>query len=647
VINDAQIQEELENLRRLLWIEQEEEFKQYKEKFIQSSLSERRENGLTWFPIIVKGTEPGLGGVVTIELTRTPESQGQPHMFQPGKNAEIFSNNSLYEGRTISGIIKSLSRNSLKITLSTDEVPDWINQGRVGINLTFDENSYREMDLALRRIIGAENDRASELRDVLYGKRKGSFKKENENLNFPDLNDSQNEAVRKIDSAMDVAVVHGPPGTGKTTTLVKAILHTLKTETQILVCSPSNTAVDLMTEKLSAEGINVLRLGNPVRVSETLLKNTLDSRVASHPMYKDLKKYRKEAEEYRQMAGKFKRNFGKSERDQRARLYAEARSIKREAEALEDWLVDEQISKARVIACTPVVASGRLLRDKVFDSVFIDEAAQALEPACWIPILKARRVIFAGDHFQLPPTVKSAKAETGGLSATLFEKVINNQSEAAVMLRTQYRMNKSIMEFSNRMFYYNKLIAADTVKDRVLYPGSEDSVLNTPVEFLDTAGCGFDEQVNPETVSYYNKGEADLLIKHIELLHQKYYQECDNPVSIGVISPYREQVQLLTELIDENENIQPYRPLISVKTVDGFQGQERDVVYISLVRSNSGGEIGFLEDFRRLNVALTRAKKKLVIIGDSATISYNDFYMKMMDYFEEIESHKTAWEYIH
>jgi ATP-dependent RNA/DNA helicase IGHMBP2 len=647
LISAQNIQEELESLRRLLYIEQEEEFRQYKEKFIQSSLSERRENGLTWYPIVVKGTEPGLGGVITLEISRTSEAAGQPHMFQPGKNAEIFSNHAFYEGRTISGIIKSLSRNSLKITLNTEELPDWITQGRVGINLTFDENSYREMDFALRRVIGADNDRLAQLRDVLYGKTKASFKAENENLKVPELNDSQNQAVQKIDSAFDVAIVHGPPGTGKTTTLVKSIVHTLKTETQVLVCSPSNTAVDLMTEKLSAEGINVLRLGNPVRVSESLLRNTLDSRVMNHPMYKDLKKYRKEAEEYKQMAGKFKRNFGKNEKEQRARLYAEARNIKREAEALEDWLIEEQISKARVIACTPVVAAGRLLREKTFDSVFIDEAAQALEPACWIPISKAKRVIFAGDHFQLPPTVKSQKAGSGGLSATLFERVIKTQPDISVMLRTQYRMNQNIMEFSNRMFYFNKLIAADNVKGDVLNPHSEDPLLNSPVEFLDTAGCGFDEQVNPETVSYFNKGEADLLIKHIEMLHESYYAGCEKPLSVGVISPYREQVQLLTELVQENESLAPYKPLISVKTVDGFQGQERDVIYISLVRSNPGGEIGFLEDFRRLNVALTRAKKKLVVIGDSATISYNDFYMKMIDYFEEIKSHRTAWEFIY
>jgi ATP-dependent RNA/DNA helicase IGHMBP2 len=644
---DAEILEELARLRELLWIEQEEDYRIYKEKFIQSSLPERRENGLTWYPIILKNTEPGIGGVTTLEIERTPEAAGEPHQFQPGKNAELFSNHPFYEGQSIGGTVKSLSKNSLKLTVSIESLPDWIKEGKLGLNITFDENSYREMDFALRRVIGAEDGRLAELRDILYGKKNARFKKEQAGLTIPQLNPSQNEAVRKIDAALDVALVHGPPGTGKTTTLVRSIIHTLKTERQVLVCSPSNTAVDLMTEKLSQQGINVLRLGNPVRVSENLIKNTLDSRVMSDPMYKDLKKFKKQAEELKNIAAKYKRNFGKAEKEQRARLFAEARSIKKEAEMLEDYLVDEQVMNAQVIACTPVVAAGRLLRDKYFTSVFIDEAAQALEAACWIAIAKGDRVIFAGDHFQLPPTVKSSKAEAGGLANTLFEKVIRTQPETTVMLRTQYRMHEHIMGFSNKRFYKGKLEANDSVKDSRLSLDTSEPLLYQPVEFLDTAGCGFNEEVNPETQSFFNDGEAKLLVNHLEQLLRQYYEKCEKPVSVGVISPYREQVQYLSDLLNENEFLKPYLPLISVKTVDGFQGQERDIMYISLARSNENGEIGFLADYRRINVALTRARKKLVVIGDSATLSYHKFYMEMMDYFEKIESHKTAWEYMY
>jgi ATP-dependent RNA/DNA helicase IGHMBP2 len=632
-------------LQELLAIEQEEDYRQYYEKFISSSLYERRKNGLTWYPVVVKGSEKGLGGYLVIEIERTPDASGEPHQMQPGKNAEIFSNNSEYSGQSLGGVIKSITKNVLKISLTTDELPQWIKEGKLGVNILFDENTYREMDFALKKVINAKDDRLAELREIFYGEKEPFFNKENGSISFPELNDSQNEAIRKIDAAKDVAIIHGPPGTGKTTTLVRAIKQTLKTEKQILVCSPSNIAVDLVTEKLAEQGVNVLRIGNPVRVSENLLKNTLDARVLSHPMYKELKQFRRKAAEFRQMAAKYKRNFGKNEREQRQTLYAEARSIAKEADDLENFLVDEQVSGAQVIACTPVAAAGRLLRDKIFDTVFIDEAAQALELVCWIPITKAKRVVFAGDHFQLPPTVKSKSAEAKGFGATLFERIISNHPSAISMLRTQYRMNELIMEFSNRKFYKNKLLAHDTVKSRCLIQGSKDAVLSEPVEFIDTAGCGHEEEINPETLSYFNLGEAHILFNHLQSLIEKYYSKSDIPISIGIISPYREQVHLINDFIIEHQELKKQISWITVKTVDGFQGQERDVIYISMARSNESGEIGFLSDIRRMNVAITRAKKKLVIIGDSATLSNHPFYNDFLLYLEEIKSYKSAWEF--
>jgi predicted DNA helicase len=428
---------------------------------------------------------------------------------------------------------------------------------------------------------------------------------------------------------------------------VQAIRQTLKEEKQVLVCSSSNTAVDLLTEKLHREGINVLRLGNPARISDDVISNTLDAKIAAHESYKDLKSYRKTADEYFRMAGKYKRTFGREEREQRQLFYQEARKILQEARVLEDFILSEQFDKAQVIACTPVVSASRMMRDKKFSTVFIDEAAQALEPMCWIPITRSERIVFAGDHFQLPPTVKSKKAEDLGLKKTLFEHcmMIDNVS---VMLNTQYRMNEKIMNFSNNEFYGGKLIADTSVKDTVLSFDENEHLLNSPFDLIDTAGCGFGEMTNPESLSIANPEEAKLLIDHLKLLLAQYEERTEKaePISIGIISPYKEQVQNITLMISEDELLKSYGNRIAVKTVDGFQGQERDVIYISLVRSNETTEIGFLNDTRRMNVALTRAKKKLVVIGDSATFGNHPFYKDFLDYVDAIGAHKSAWEFL-
>jgi superfamily I DNA and/or RNA helicase len=482
------------------------------------------------------------------------------------------------------------------------------------------------------------------------------FEKVDESLHITGLNQSQNSAVQKILSAKDIAIIHGPPGTGKTTTLVQAIRQTLFTEKQVLVCSPSNTAVDLLTEKLHREGITVLRLGNPARISEEVLMNTLDAKVAAHESYKDLKSYRKTAEEYFRMAGKYKRTFGREEREQRQLFYQEARKILHDARQLEDYIISEQFDKAQVIACTPVVSSSRMMRDKQFSTVFIDEAAQALEPMCWIPISRSNRVVFAGDHFQLPPTVKSKKAEELGLKETLFERAVKIE-KVSVMLNTQYRMHEHIMNFSNKKFYEGNLKADVSVKETLL--DTQDLLLNTALDFIDTAGCGYNEIINPESLSIANPEEAQLLIKHLKMVLTQHALSARadldevlpskgslKRVSIGIISPYKEQVQYLTAQIAADEELEQYKSSIAVKTVDGFQGQERDIIYISMVRSNDQREIGFLNDTRRMNVALTRAKKKLVVIGDSATIGNHPFYKDFLDYAESIGAYKSAWEFI-
>ena len=635
--------ERLIHLRELLKVERDEDFNQYKQHFSRNNINHRKQNGVTWYPVIITNVEIGLGEYLSVDIERT-SSHNEPHQFSGGKIAALFSNT--YPDQTpVNGTIKVLGANKLRLSLTVDELPEWCDDGKLGINLLFDETSYKEMDIAMEKVITAAHSRLSHLRDVLYKIKPPQFGKTDESLHITGLNQSQNGAVQKIISAKDIAIIHGPPGTGKTTTLVQAIRHTLKTETQVLVCSSSNTAVDLLTEKLHREGISILRLGNPARISEEVLINTLDAKIAAHPSYKELKNYRKTADEYFRMAGKYKRTFGREEREQRQLFYTEAKKILKEARVLEDYMLQEQFDKAQVIACTPVVSAGRMMRDKHFSTVFIDEAAQALEPMCWIPITRSDRVIFAGDHFQLPPTVKSKRAENEGLKETLFENCMDIEN-ISVMLTTQYRMHEHIMNYSNQQFYQDNLIADGAVKNTLLSFDQSDYLINTAVDFIDTAGCGYTEILNPESLSIANPEEGQLLIKHLKSVLAQYGLHTTPRVSIGIISPYKEQVQYLTTEIAADEELKEYQSQIAIKTVDGFQGQERDIIYISLVRSNDNKEIGFLNDIRRMNVALTRAKKKLVVIGDSATLANHPFYKKFLEYTENIGAYKSAWEFI-
>lgn len=636
--------EALMKLVELLATEKEEDHKQYIAQFERCSIAERKKNGVTWYPIVIASEELGPGDQLIIEIDRTTDHDTL-HQFSSGKVIELFSN--VADGDKslrLEGTIKQVIRNRMRVALSFDELPDWAYSGKLGVNLLFDENSYREMLIALQKVMQADNNRLAELREILYGEAKARFEKSEYINPVTALNQMQNDAIQLIESACDVAVIHGPPGTGKTTTLVQAIRRTLMKEKQVLVCSPSNTAVDLLTEKLVREGINVLRLGNPARVSEEVMNNTLDVKMTSHSMYKDLKSYRKQAEEYFAMAKKYKRNFGHQEREQRNLLFAEARNMLKDASMLEDHILYEQFDQAQVIACTPVVSSSRLMRDRFFSTVFIDEAAQALEPMSWIPITRSNRVIFAGDHHQLPPTVKSKNAD--GLKYTLFERAVAGQKQATVMLQVQYRMHETIMGFSNRKFYGNNLQADVTVADNVLSFDENEHLLTKPFDFIDTAGCGFTEEQNPETLSIENKEEAQLMLKYLKMVLDQYDSRNDEVLTVGIISPYKQQTELLTRLL-AGEEWKSSRHRIAVKTVDGFQGQERDIICISLVRSNDEGEIGFLADVRRMNVALTRAKRKLIVVGDSATLSRHAFYKDFLEYTEEKEAYKSAWEFIY
>jgi superfamily I DNA and/or RNA helicase len=638
--------EELEHVLSLLKTEQEEDRKQYQEKVLQSPLNERKQTGISWYPIIIRETYYTTGERLVLEIER-PSNTDIPHQFTNGKVASLFSNyhREGKENPSIAGVVASAGLNNLRLTLFVDELPDWADQGKLGLDLLFDESSYREMESAMQRVIRSRNNRTEQLREILLGHKEPSFDEDTEDVYIAELNESQNRAVNNVLKAQDVAIIHGPPGTGKTTTLIHAIIETLKHEDQVLVCAPSNAAIDLITEKLFEKGVPVLRFGNPARISEELLMHTVDYKITHHQDYKRIKELKKRAVEFRNMALKYKRNFGREEREQRKMILAEARKIHAEALNIENYIVKDVIEKTKVFTATLVGSVNPFLGDREYGTVFIDEAAQALEPATWIPILRADKVVFAGDHCQLPPTVKSYEAAKAGLSVTLFEKCIERQ-KVDVMLQTQYRMNEQIMNFSGRIFYKGELKADDTVKDRRL--GEKEPALADPVEFIDTAGCGYEEEFEREGESLFNREEANLLLKHLLQLYSVMKNSGTDPMKFrtAVISPYKAQVNLLKTMISENTEITPFVKNIRVNTVDGFQGQERDIVYISMVRSNDKGEIGFLNDIRRMNVAVTRPKRKLVLIGDSATIGQHSFYKKFLEYIEEIKAYRSAWELI-
>ena len=633
------IDEELKLLLSLLKQEKDEELTQYRIKMTGTSFHERRKQGLCWYPVKIEKTSFDSGERLLVRVSR-PREHVEPHFFQSGKLISLFSNaaeNDIVD--SVNGVINQVKEQEMLITLNSDDLPDWIYRGQLGIQLLFDENSYREMEAAISFLIHTKEERIHRLKHVLLGDGEARFAAHYP-VQIPALNESQNKALNLVKDACDVAIIHGPPGTGKTTTLVHAIMQVLKVEEHVLVCAPSNAAVDLLVEKLSEQQVEVLRIGNPARVTQELLSKTLDARIAHHPYYKELKVIRKKADEFRSLAHKYKRNFGYAERQQRKMLFAEADKLRDEADQLSFYISNDIISSTPVIACTLVGASSYVLKGKLFRTVFIDEAAQALEPASWIPIIKAERVIFAGDHCQLPPTIKSINAARSGLSVTLFEKAIN-RNRADAMLTEQYRMNTLIMAFSSRIFYHNQLIANGKVADWTIFSG------DLPLEFIDTAGSGFFEQVDEESRSTYNEEEAGLLIRYFShYVNQiEAMDQLEEAVTIGIISPYKAQVSLLQDaLIGTGVVNDTVYSNLSINTVDSFQGQERDIIYISLVRSNEKQEIGFLSDTRRMNVAMTRARKKLVIIGDSSTICSHPFYNQLVDYVNEIGAYRSAFE---
>ncbi|RZK78476.1 MAG: DUF2075 domain-containing protein, partial [Pedobacter sp.] len=615
--------EYFEQLMQLLKMEKEADLSSYQELTVSSSPADRRSNGLSWYPVAIRGTEIGRGDYLTVELERTTH-QDVNHQFRFGSSVALFSNHDAGTDR-IEGTVNYIGGSKIKISLKVDELPDWSRQGKLGIDLLFDNYTYEEMQHALKNatILLKDLDAGTKskstvipLLKVLTGAAKPGFQPLKYHYDIPALNEKQQEAVEKILEANELAIVHGPPGTGKTTTLVQAIKALIKSNgKQILVVAASNTAVDLLTDKLSDEGLDVLRIGNPSRVSEKLFSLTVDGKMAGHEDLKSIKKLKKQAAEFKNMAHKYKRNFGRAEQEQRKALFNEAHKILKEADQTEQYIIDQLIAKAQVITATLVGANHHLIKGMEFDTVVIDEAGQALEPGCWIPILKSAKLILAGDHCQLSPTIKSAEAARKGLSKTLLEKAIALHPESVVLLEEQYRMHQDIMGYSSKVFYDGLLKAHSSVAERVLFPGDK------PLLFIDTAGRGFDEK--QEGTSVVNPEEAQFLLQHLaDYLEglKAHYSSTDFP-GIGIIAPYQEQVKVLRAGLISSNVPEELWSKITINTVDSFQGQERDIIYLSLTRSNDEQNIGFLADIRRMNVAMTRAKSKLVVIGDSATLS--------------------------
>lgn len=628
-----------EDLARLLEAEQDYDRAQHEDLLQGRGLQERKAQGVTWYPIAITQTEMGRGDYLSISIQKTNDLE-EGHKFRFGMPVALFSNHDPQADR-LQGIIAYVSRDSMRISLRVDELPDWTRRGKLGIDLLFDENSYKEMHTALHTAMAlVANVKEGTLVRQLIGQDHVEHQPSPTVYVHPDLNESQQQAVSQILAMNPVQVVHGPPGTGKTTTLIHAVKALWKQQKQqILLVAPSNTAVDVLTERLDAAGVSVVRIGNPVKVSAHLQALTLDAKLDAHPANREVKTLEKQARAYTDMAHKYKRNFGKAERDQRKALFDEARKLRKEIDKVQDYMTTDILNKAEVITATLVGANQYMIKDRTYETVIIDEAAQALEPACWIPILKAKQVILAGDHQQLPPTVKSSAKSNQGLYITLLEKLVKLYPAAVSLLKVQYRMHAQIMRFPSQYLYQDALIAADTVADWRLL-GDEQ-----PVLFIDTAGAGFDELIEDDAIS--NVEEATFLGKHLRSLLldlSSQYNATDFP-SIGVVTPYRRQSLVLKECLGQDETIQERGQAIQVHTIDSFQGQEKDIIYISLTRSNAQQQIGFLADVRRMNVAMTRAKKKLVVIGDSSTIGLHPFYKQFIDYVTDLGGYHSVWEW--
>lgn len=606
----------------LLQLEYEYEKELFKQQTELMGIGRKVKRGMCWYPLDIGRSYYNALNQLVVEVERREDKEIE-HLFEYGRPVCFFTQDVIGKLTYLPFVatVNYVDEDRMVVVLpNADALLSLQSKEVLGVQLYFDETSYRLMFEALKQVIGAKNNRLAELRDIFHGTQPVStftFQPQR----FPWLNRTQEEAVNKVVHAKDVAIVHGPPGTGKTTTLVEAIYETLHRENQVLVCAQSNMAVDWISEKLVDRGVNVLRIGNPSRVNDKMLSFTYERRFESHPDYPQLWSIRRAI---RDLYTKLRRA------NDRENIRTKINSLKDRASEIEIRINTALFSESRVIACTLAGSANRLLIGQKFGTLFIDEAAQALEAACWIAIRKADRVVFAGDHCQLPPTVKCIEAVRGGLGHTLMQCIVKQKPETVSLLKVQYRMNDEIMRFSSEWFYGGMLQSAPEVK----YRGILD--FDTPIEWVNTEGMDCNEEFVGESYGRINKPEAELSISQLKSYITRIGKErfLDEHIDVGVISPYKAQVQYLRQLIKRDTFFKPFRPLITVNTVDGFQGQERDVILISLVRANEDGQIGFLNDLRRMNVAITRARMKLIILGDASTLTRHAFYRKLYTYIE-------------
>lgn len=614
----------LQHQYELLQIEYEYEKEQFKQQTELMGIGRKIKRGMCWYPLNLGRNYYNALNQLVIEVERR-EDKDIEHQFEYGRPVCFFTQDVSGKLNYLNFVatVNYVDEDRMVVILpSVDALLALQSKEVVGVQLYFDETSYRLMFEALKQVIGAKNNRLAELRDIFHGTQPASTFSFHP-LRFPWLNATQEEAVNKVLHAKDVAIVHGPPGTGKTTTLVEAVYETLHRENQVLICAQSNMAVDWISEKLVDRGVSVLRIGNPSRVNDKMLSFTYERRFESHPDYPQLWSIRKAIREL------YARSRKGAEREA---VRQKINSLKDRATELEIRINESLFSEARVIACTLVGSANRLLTGQKFGTLFIDEAVQALEAACWIPIRKADRVILAGDHCQLPPTVKAPEALRAGLGHTLMQTIVKNKPDTVSLLKLQYRMNDEIMRFSSEWFYGGMLQSAPEVKYRSILD------FDTPIEWINTEGLDCNEELIGENYGRINKSEAELSIEQLKGYITKIGRErfLDERIDVGMISPYKAQVQYLRRLVRNDAFFKPYRQAITINTVDGFQGQERDVILISLVRANEEGQIGFLNDLRRMNVAITRARMKLIILGDASTLTRHAFYKKLYTYIESL-----------
>ena len=639
----------LQQQRLLLELEYNAEKEVFRQQTEQTGIARSVKRGDAWWPVKTGKSYYNSLNQLALEVHRTAD-QDIEHNFEFGKPVIFFTSTSSSTSKTsqtsktretpityfrFTGTVSYVDGDRMVVTVP-DGTPlmDLQRVEDLGVQLSFDETSYRLMMQALDRAIKGKG-RLGYLRDLFYSQQKPEtfvFP----SMHFPYLNATQEEAVNKVLRAKDVAIVHGPPGTGKTTTLVETIREALMRENQVLVCAQSNMAVDWISEKLVDRGINVLRIGNPTRVNDKMLSFTYERRFEAHPDYPTLWALRKAIRELRAHRKRTDEKY-----------HQKLESLKSRAIELEIRINNELFGEARVIASTLVGSANKLLDRHKFGTLFIDEAAQALEAACWIPMRRVSRVILAGDHCQLPPTVKSIAAMNAGLGKTLMERLVDIHPEAVTLLKTQYRMNDDIMRFSSNYFYDGQVESAPEVRFRSILD------MDIPMTWIDTsefeklfensedpekAKISFKEEFVGESFGRINKAEAELTLLALQNYFNKIGKQrlLDERIDVGIISPYRAQVQLLRSMLMKWEFFKPFRRLISVNTVDGFQGQERDIIVISMVRSNDEGQIGFLRDLRRMNVAITRARMKLIILGNRETMTRHPFYRQLWQYIENL-----------